>query len=150
MFVRVLVAGIAGAIAMFVLGWLIYGMALASYFASTMNATAKSVTNMDNPNIVPLIGFNVVFGILLALICDKWGARTFVAGLGAGAIIMLLIGLAFDLEMGAFFKEMHVGSPYIPIVIDLIGITVMGAISGGVIGAVLGMMNKSDSAPAAA
>ena len=45
--------------------------------------------------------------------------------------------------MSAFFKDMHVGSPYMPMVVDLIASTVMGAISGGVIGQVLGMMKKA-------
>jgi predicted permease len=148
MIVRVLVAGIAGAIVMFILGWVIYGMLLASYFGSTMSATAKSVMRMDNPNFVPLIISEIAFGILFAFIFEKWGARTFVAGLGGGAILMVLIGFGFDMQMDAFFKDMHVGSPYVPMVVDLVCGAVMGAISGGVIAAVLGMMNKGDAAAA--
>ena len=44
--------------------------------------------------------------------------------------------------VSAFFKDMHVGSPYVPILVDVLVATVMGALAGGVIGLVLGMMNK--------
>ena len=59
---------------------------------------------------------------------------------------MFLIALGFDLQMSAYFKDMHVGSPYMPLVVDLIAATVLGAIAGGVIGLVLGMMDKNASA----
>ena len=142
MFVRILVAGIVGAIAMFILGFLIWGLALHSYFDSTMSATAKSVMNTE-PNMVPLAVSQVVFGLLFAYIFDKWASiSTFVGGAIGGATLMFALSLGWDLQMSAFFKDMHVGNPYIPIVVDVIAATVFGALSGGVIGQVLGMMKK--------
>jgi hypothetical protein len=142
MAVRILVAGIAGAIAMFVLGWLIYGMLLTNYFQSTMTATAKSVMN-DQPNFAPLIVSQIVFGLLFAYIFDRWASiSTFVGGMIGGATLMFALSLGWDLQMAAFFKDMHVGSPYVPIIVDVLAATVMGALSGGVIGQVIGMMKK--------
>jgi hypothetical protein len=97
------------------------------------------------PAMLPLIIAQVVFGLLFAFIFDQWASiRTFVGGLRGGAIIFFGFALGMDMQMSAFFKDMHVGSPYVPIVVDVIAATVLGAIGGGVIGQVLGMMNRAD------
>ena len=143
MFVRILVAGIAGAIAMFLLGWLIYGILLHGYFDSTMTPAAKAVMNTD-PNFAPLVVAEIVFGVLFAFIFDYWASiSTFVGGITGGAILMFGLSLGWDMQMMAFFKDMHTGSPYLPMCVDIIAATVLGAISGGVIGQVIGMMKKS-------
>lgn len=142
MLVRMLASTIAGAMVMFLGGWVIWGILLKSYFEGTMTATAKSVMNAD-PAFVPLIVAQVVFAALFAFIFDYWASiSTFVGGLKGGAILMFAMVLGWDLQMSAFFKDMHVGSPYIPMIVDVIAATVLGAISGGVIGQVLGMMKK--------
>jgi hypothetical protein len=146
MLTRVLAGTVAGAVVFFLGGWLIYGIILKSYFDGTMSASAKSVMNTE-PNFVPLILAQFAFGALFAIIFERWAAiRTFAGGLKAGALIMFLIALGFDLQMSAFFKDMHVGSPYMPLVVDLIAATTLGALAGGVIGLVLGMMNKEGTA----
>ena len=143
MFVRILVAGIAGAVAMFLLGWLIYGVLLQGYFDSTMTATARSVMNTQ-PNFAPLVVAEIVFGLLFAFIFDYWASiSTLVGGMIGGAILMFGLSLGWDMQMMAFFKDMHTGSPYVPMIVDLIAATILGAISGGVIGQVIGMMKKS-------
>ena len=143
MLTRVLAGTIAGAVVFFLGGWLIWGILLRSYFDSTMSASAKSVMNLE-PNFVPLILAQLAFGALFAYIFDQWATiRTFGGGLKAGAIIMFLMILGFDLQMSAFFKDMHVGSPYIPMVVDVLAATVLGAITGGVIGLVLGKLDKN-------
>src|SRR5258708_901763 len=124
MFVRILVAGIAGAIAMFLLGWLIYGILLHGYFDSTMTATAKSMM-LDPPNFVPLAIAQIVFGVLFAFIFASWASvNTFAGGLKAGAILMFGLSLGWDMQMMAFFKDMHTGSPYVPMVVDVIAAAV--------------------------
>lgn len=143
MAVRIIVGGIVGAIVMFLLGWLVWGILLHSYFDSTMTATAKSVMSTE-PNIAPLALAEIVFGLMFAFIFDYWASiGTFVRGAIGGAIIWFCLSLGWDLEMTAFFKDMHVGSPYMPMVVDVLAATIVGAISGGVIGQVLGMMKKS-------
>lgn len=108
-----------------------------------MTATAKSVM-LEQPNFVPLAIAQIVFGILFAYIFDKWASiSTFVGGMTGGAILMFGLSLGWDLQMTAFFKDMHVGSPYVPLVVDVLAATVFGALSGGVIGQVIGMMKKS-------
>ncbi len=146
MLIRVAAATIAGAIVNFFGGWVIWGILLRSYFEGTMNATGKSMMRPD-PNFAPLILAQVVFAFLFALIFDRWASiRTFAGGAMAGAILSVLIGLGFDLQMSAFFVEMHNDSSMMPLIVDLLAGAVMGAIAGGVIGAVLGLMSKSGSA----
>ena len=109
MFARILAAGVAGAVAMFLLGWVIYGMLLKGYFDSTMTQTAKSMM-ADPPNFPPLIVAQIVFGLLFAFIFAYWASvRTFAGGLAAGAILMFLAFFAFNLG-GVRGRLLHDGA----------------------------------------
>ncbi len=143
MVTRLLAAAVAGGITFFVLGFLIYGLLLEN---SVMKPNMNTYPGLMNevPVWVPLVLSNFVSALLLAYIFEKWaGIRTFAGGFQAGAIVWFLIALSFQLLFLAF---MNLHKNYIPVVADIIGSTVMGAIAGGVIAQVLGMMNK----PAAA
>ena len=140
MLVRIIASGIAAAIVFFFGGWVLYGLLLRSYFDSTLNATAKSVMNTD-PNFVPLVLAEIAFGLLFAYILIKWASmRTLVGGAIGGATIIFLMSLGFDFQMQAFFKEMHVGTPYVPMVADLACAVILGALAGGGKGAAIGAL----------
>ena len=142
MLVRIIVAALAGALVFFLGGWLIYGVLLRSYFESDMTPAARAVMNTE-PNFLPLIVAQIVFGFLFAFIFDYWASiRSWLGGLRAGAILMFLLSLGWDLQMNAFFKDMHAGSPFTITIVDIIAATVLGALAGAAIGAVLGMMRK--------
>ena len=94
----------------------------------------------ETPTWIPLILANFVSAFLLAYIFDKWATiSTFIGGLKGGAIVWFLISLAYQLMFVAF---MNLSKNYIPPIADVAGAIIMGAIGGGVIGQVLGMMNK--------
>ena len=140
MLTRLLAAAVAGGIAFFVLGFLIYGLLLENSVMKPNMNTYPGLMN-ETPVWVPLILANFVSALLLAYIFEKWaGIRTFAGGAQGGAIVWFLIALSFQLMFLAF---MNLHKNYIPVVADIIGSTVMGAIGGGVIGLVLGMLNKS-------
>ena len=140
---RILAAAVAGGIAFFVLGFLIYGMLLDERVMKPNMAVFPGLTK-DMPNFIPLVLANIVSALLLAYIFDQWaGIRTFVGGLRGGAIVFFLIALSFQLMFLAFFN-LHLN--YIPAVADVIGSTVMGALGGGVVALVLGMMNRGEAA----
>ena len=143
MLTRVLAATVAGGVAFFILGFLLYGLVLdPMVMKPNMNPDAAKLMN-DPPVWVPLVLANFVSAFLLAYIFDKWaGIKTFRGGLEGGAIVWFLISLSFQLMFLAFMK---MSNNYIPAIADVVGSIVMGAIGGGVIGQVLGMMNK-DSA----
>lgn len=143
MLIRVLAATVAGGIAFFALGFLIYGMVLDPYFKANMIVYA-GLMKEPMPDFVPLVAANLANAFLIAFIFDKWASiKTFVGGMKGGAIIMFLIAVTIDLQFLAFMNLWKGG--FMPIVVDMVAATVMGAIVGGVIGAVLGLMNKSSS-----
>ncbi|MEO7658880.1 MAG: hypothetical protein ABIV48_04635 [Pyrinomonadaceae bacterium] len=143
MLTRVLAATVAGGIAFFFLGFLIYGLLLDEMVMKPNMNVFPGLMN-ETPVWAPLILANLTSAFLLAYIFDKWASiSTFMGGMKGGATVMFLIALSFQLMFMAF---MNLSRNYIPPVADILGSTVMGAIGGGVIGAVLGMMNKNASA----
>jgi hypothetical protein len=135
MLARLAAATVVGGIAFFVLGFIIYGLILDPYVMKPhMNPDAQKLMR-DPPMWIPLILANLVTAFLLAYIFDKWATiRTFAGGLTGGAVVMFLIALSFQLMFLAFMRMTDNASP---VIADIVGSTVMGAIGGGVIGAVL-------------
>ena len=106
-----------------------------------MTPEAAKLMN-ETPVWVPLVLANFVNALLLAYIFDQWATiSTFVGGLKGGAIVFFLISLGFQLMFLAFMKIMN---GYTPAIADVLGSTVLGALGGGVIGAVLGIMQKRE------
>ena len=139
MLTRVLAATVAGGIAFFVLGFVLYGLIL-DPMVMRPNMVTYAGLMKETPTWIPLILSNFVSAFLLAYIFDKWATiSTFIGGLKGGAIVWFLISLAYQLMFVAF---MNLSKNYIPPIADVAGSIVMGAIGGGVIGQVLGMMKK--------
>jgi hypothetical protein len=143
MLTRVLAATVAGGVAFFILGFLLYGLVLdPMVMKPNMNPDAVKLIN-DPPVWIPLVLANFVSAFLLAYIFDKWaGIKTFRGGLEGGAIVWFLISLSFQLMFLAFMK---MSNNYTPAIADVVGSIIMGGIGGGVIGQVLGMMNKGSA-----
>ncbi|MFL6374817.1 MAG: hypothetical protein ACJ73D_09140 [Pyrinomonadaceae bacterium] len=150
MLVRILIAGIVGAVVSMIVGWLLWGMLLANYFASTLSPLGKSVI-ATNPRFLPLTVAQLAFGFFYAFILVRWAKATnLVSGLFAGAVIGFFLALTGDLMNDAFMVGIHVGANTPPMLVDIAGATVLGACIGGVQGLVLGMMGKGSSAPSEA
>jgi hypothetical protein len=138
---RTIVAAIAGAIVMFLLGWLFFGILLMEFFKNQMINYPGLI--IDPPRFVCIFLWNLVWCWLIAFIFDYWATiRTFVGGLKGGAIIMFAIVLGVNLSNYAFMN-IYKGSPFVPMIVDVLVAAVMGAVAGGVIGFVLGKMNKN-------
>ena len=135
--VRVLVAAVVGAIVMFFLGWLIFGIALNSWIhANTIHYAGLMKEPM--PDMLPLALSNLAFAWLYAYIFDQWaGIKTFVGGLIGGITIAVPLSLAIDLQYLAFFNLYKTISV---IFVDLAGVAVMNGIAGGVMGLIIGKM----------
>lgn len=142
MLIRLAAATVVGGIVFFVVGFLIYGLFLdPAVMRPNMNEFAGLIK--DVPDWAPLIIANLVSALLFAWIYDALaGIRSFAAGAKAGAIIMALISLSLQLMFYAFWN-LH--KNLVPVVADLAGSLVMGAIGGGAIAAVLGAMQKKDA-----
>ena len=143
MILRVLAASLAGAVVFFGLGFVIYGVLLDAYFKANMVAY-PGLMKEPMPDMVMLFAWNFMMAFLFAFVFDKWaGIRTFVGGLKGGAILQLIVALIIQLQYLAF---MNIMKGYLPSVVDVLAATVLGAIAGGVVGLVLGLMNKGAAA----
>ena len=136
---RVLLATAAGAVTIFVLGYLIFGVLhVLSYMNEHMVQYAG--LNKATPDFVPLIFSNLVLAFLLAYTFNSWAKiRTVIGGFKGGAIIMFLIILSKDLS---FMGYMNLFKGFLPVIVDILAETLRVALAGGVIGGVLGLMNK--------
>ena len=141
---RVLVATVAGGAALFLFGFVMYDLILSTYMKDQM-VQYPGLMN-EAPNFVTLIIANIVWALLVALIFDRWATiSTFVGGAIGGAMIAFLMGLYFDL-MNVSFMNLFRG--FTPVIVDVISFTIIGALAGGIVGAVLGMMGNPRSAAA--
>ena len=139
MITRVAIAAIAGTIVMFILGFLIYGILLDSYMKSVMTPDAAKLMK-EMPDLIILFISNFAFCWLYAFVFEHWaGIKTFVSGMIGGVLITIPIAVGFDLNM---YSVMNMMQSFTPIIIDVVAITIMSAIAGGVIGQVLGILNK--------
>ena len=139
MLIRVLAAALAGALVFFLLGYVLYGVLLDPVLKNYMNHF-PGLMKEPMPDVILLFAWNFVMSFLFAFVFDKWaGIRTFTAGLKAGAVLMFIIALMTDLSSLAF---MNLWNALAGVVIDIIAATVLGAIAAGVIGWVLGFMNR--------
>ena len=126
---RVLVGGLIGGITFFILGFLIYGMALRSMMTDNMMAGLGRAD--DEMQYAFLILGNLIFGFLIAYILDKANATTFSAGATIGGVVGLLIGLGGNFTS---YGTSHAYTSMTGVLVDAIAVAVMCALVGGVVG----------------
>lgn len=137
--IKVLLASVAGAITLFVLGYVIWGMLLAAYFAN--NEIQYAGLSKQPPVLVSFFLSNLILAFLVAFIFDHWASiRTFIGGLIGGAIIGCLIHSSVKLSLVGY---MNLYKESTPVIVDVLAESARTSLAGGVIGAVLGLMNKN-------
>jgi hypothetical protein len=137
--IRVLLATVAGAVTIFLLGYLFFGILLAPY--TTAGEIPYAGLRKTPPDMLLLVLKNIVQAFLLVYVFEYLaGIRTFLGGVKAGAVIMFLITLSQNLSLLSIMN-LHTG--YTPNILDLAGETVRAALGGGVIGAILGYGHKN-------
>jgi len=134
---RILFGGLAGGVALFLLGWVIYGILMMDYSMANYNQC------MNRPNMGmiwwALILSNFALGFLLALIFS-WSNTT---GILAGAKVAGIIGLLLGISMDFGFYSMTTMYPSLSVTfVDIITYTVYLALTGAVIGGVMKMVKK--------
>jgi len=138
MSVKTIVAAVAGGAVFFLLGFLIYGLPLNQTMQS-MTVQYSGLFKLE-PNFIAIALFTLAWGGVLAMIFDYWAdIRTFAGGAIAGAIIMFLISFAHEMQTKAFMA-LTIG--YTPLIINVLVTAFMGAVAGGVVASVLGMLTK--------
>jgi hypothetical protein len=130
-----ILATLVGFIVLFLLGWLIYGMLLMDFYGNNAGSASGVMRAEDEMVWWALILGNFFQAYLLVYIFGNWAnVTTFSDGLKAGAIIGLIMGLAFNLTMYGTSNIMNMTSA----LVDPFVSAVMMAITGGVIGVMLG------------
>ena len=126
---KVLIGGIIASIVVFVLGYLIYGLALKGFFAAE---TAEGVMRAEEDMVWwALIAGHVTMGFLLAIIIGKWARiSTFASGAQAGALIGLLVGLTYNLMNHAVTTTATLKGG----LADAVVTAVIAGIAGGIVG----------------
>lgn len=136
---KVLLAAVAGAVATFLTGWVLYGMLLKGYYDENTSAAARSVSRGENVVMWAIFGGGFAWALLLAMIFDRWAnIRTLQAGAMAGAWIGFLIALGSNLFFYGSMDAMTLSASLVDCLVN----AVQGAISGAVVGFVLGYGNK--------
>lgn len=130
-----ILATLVGFVVLFLLGWLFYGLLLMDFYASN-SGSATGVYREDDQMIWwALILGNILQTYLLVYIFGNLAnVTTFGAGLKTGAILGLILGLGINLTMYATSNIMNLTSALVDPVIS----TAMMAITGGVVGFMLG------------
>ena len=125
---RFLIATVVGAVTLFLVGFLVYGLALA-------NAYPETVIDREAPLWVWLVLSQFAWAALLTVIISKWpGGSTPGGGFKAAAIVGFLISIAFGL---GFYSMTTLPTSVMSFVDPFLGAVVFG-IGGAAIGWSLG------------
>ena len=131
--------GIAGGIAFFLLGWLIYGNLLMGFMTDHPGLAGN--VGKSEPDFLYLIIGNLAMGFLFAYIFVKSGVTSLASGLVTGGIVGLLMGIGVDSTMYATTTVISKTA----MAADVAALTVMTAIGGAIIAAVIGMGTKTSA-----
>jgi hypothetical protein len=135
---KVLLAVLATTVVGFILGWLIFGIALADFYKN--NTTFYQGLEKNPPFFFGFFLGSLFLGILIVYIFDRWAKiDNFMSGLYQGFIIYFLIILSFDIFM---YSSMNLFTVSL-VIVDVIANSFLGGIVGGVAGLILGSGKKA-------
>ncbi len=136
---KLLMGGIVAGILFFLLGWLAYGTLLRTFF---MNHPG-TVMGVDRPDkeiqFLYLVIGNLALGFTLAFIFTKSNVNSLSSGLVTGGLIGLLFSVGINCMMYATTNIVSKTAMAAGVATD----TVMWAIAGAVVGAMMGMGKKA-------
>ena len=138
---KILIAGLVGAVAALILGFLTWGIALAGFLEANSGSASGVVRADDEMLWLPMILGHLSWGLLFAVIFGRWAnISTFTSGAQAGALLGFLIGFTYDM--------INLGSTHIStttgVIVNVIAMTIISAIVGGVVAATLGRGKSTD------
>ncbi|MGE5521430.1 MAG: DUF1761 family protein [Candidatus Dadabacteria bacterium] len=135
---RFILAGFAGAVVYFLLGFLVYGLLLEDFMKSavapgSMRASADMIW-------WALIAANLAFGFLLAYLVYRTGITNATAGSTFGLVFGLLFAIGMDLMSYSMSTMM---TKPVFILVDVAATAVMCAITAGVVAWVYNYHSKT-------
>ena len=126
-------ATLAGGVAVFVMGFLLYGLALADFFAA--NAGTATGVMKEAPLMWSLILGQVITAAFLVMVMGWRGDSSAGAGLKTGALVGLISGFGGSFT---FYGVANIANLTFALVDPIVYMIQLG-VGGAVIGAVLGM-----------
>jgi len=127
---KLLFGGIIGAVVLFLLGWLLYGILLADTMAQYTNPACARP--MEEMNMGMMILGNLFWGLTLSYILSNWsGAVNMTSGATAGAVIGCLYALAYGFMM---YSTTTMVNSITPVILDAVISAVMYGAAGAAIG----------------
>jgi len=142
---KILMGGIAGGVALFLLGWVFYGMLLMDFMANNAGTATGVMKAQNEMQMWGLVLGNLAYGFLLAIIFGRWATSRsgWYSGARAGFVIGLLTGISIDFSMYATTNIYNMNA----VLADIVAWTLMSAIAGAVVAWVMGM-GKAEPATA--
>lgn len=138
---RVLLAALVAGVVGFLLGWVIWGMALMGYYEANMIHYDGLMKAEGEMNLGLMFVSNLCVGVVVAYACNRMGAKALVSAAAASAVIGFFFYLSVDLS---FLAMMNMFANTTMLVVDVLVNTVWIAAMGAAAGAVLGMGAKKD------
>jgi len=132
---KIIIGGLAGTVALFLLGWLVYGVVLKSYFdANSLTGVYREV-----PDFLPLVLGHLAMGFLLAIILGQWVNVTSMAqGIRVAFIAGFLFTFGVDFIMLGASNISNLQATFV----DVIAGSVMYAIAGAIVTMAMGSSAK--------
>ena len=132
---RVLLAGLAAGVVGFLSGWVIFGMLLMDYFEAGVIHYEGLHKPDEEMNLALVALSNLVFGLMLAWVCDKSSSHSTGSGLIAGAVVGLGVYASMTIMFLAFMNWYTSTSVAM---VEILANTAWSALMGAVAGMVLG------------
>jgi len=134
---KILRGGIAGGVAFFLLGWLIYGVLLMDYTTANFNQCAARP--MEEMVWWAMMLSNLAFGFMLSIIFSWSNTTGMMAGAKVAGIIGLFVSVSMDFSvysMSTMFANLST------VFVDILAYAIMSVISGAIIALAMGMGKK--------
>lgn len=133
--VRFITATVVGGIALFLLGYLIWGLGLMGYLEAQTIAPEGAMKSEEEMSFVLIFVSNLLYAAFLTLVVGQWGARrTFMAGFTGGALVGLLVAASMTAMFMGFMNFMTPTGH----IVDTVASAIWAGLGGGVIAVVVG------------
>ena len=134
--IKILLAALAGTVAYFLIGWLVFEGLLGSYMSANTTQLPGFKKSPEESSMAMLIVSCAAYALLLAILMGKWAnVHTFKEGAILGAVVGILVAVMTD---SYWFSTSHFFNGFKPLLADIAAAGVTVGVMGGVIGWVLG------------
>ena len=140
---KLILSTLAGTVVAYLLGWLFYGVLLASFMTNNTVHYEGLAKAMDGSFMVLVLLSNLVMVFLVAFIFQRWAKfEKWLQGLTAGMFLGFFIALWYDLFILASMNLFNFST----LVVDVIANAILLGITGAVVAWVLGYKAKTAAA----